>query len=428
MPAWLDRTKGTIDLTSPSGLIFNAKWRNNNVAVSSKASVRSIPDLNGDVVQSQGTGSERHDLVVIFTGENNDLNARYFQKTLIAEQKNKWTIEHPVEGTLTVLWIGDSIRDVDPTSKGNVTTVSCQWIEALEDTRVESSAQLQDNVEIQARQANDKTAEQVTEVAIVDEPVEKQSFVSSIASVISSANSFLAIVENFQIIDPQILAIVDAIEVALAGEIIDTTALAGQVQQLIQKYSLGQSTANDGIVMFSEFIDNVLLNVPLQPNTQGKSQIAGTELSVSAAIIAACQVSLIGGFLSRGEVLTAIDGLNLILDNTRTALDEIQELYADNPIDTIYWSQSSGYADIQKIVSDAIRYLENSLLGLPSERTVILEKDTAPAQVTKDEYGTVTNDGESLDQLDFFFKTNPDIMGDLLYLLPASYGAKVYTG
>ena len=177
--------------------------------------------------------------------------------------------------------------------------------------------------------------------------------------------------------------------------------------------------------MYSDLIDAVLINSPDQPTSGGKSQIAATELTVSAAIVGAGQMALIGGLNSRPEVITVATAMSDLFDSSTTGLDSTQTLYADNPIDKIYWSQSSAYADMLKMVQDSNRFLFLSLFGLPSERRIILKEDTFTGQIAKNEYGNINQTGDDLANLWLLIDSNK-WCGNGIYLQNAGAEVLIY--
>jgi hypothetical protein len=423
--AWPERIGANIELSSPiSGEIFIATWRGNPRQITNKVSIHEFPDITGAKVQAQGAGPWFYPLTFSFGGADNDRDANDFMEALRREPKNKWRVDHPIRGPLFLTWL-DAIENIEPVTSGNLTTIETNWVEGLPDSEEESAAQAQAVAEFQAEQANAKATEQFTQVAKQDTPSKYQSIKNSISDAITSVKSKISLVENFEIIDPQLLAIAAAIENTLSEPVIDTDALAGQMQLLVQLSVLGQNSATDAVAMFSDFANDVLLNAPTTADDIGVSQIAVTELVASAAIVAAGQSALIGGITSRSELVTTAQALSDLLQNVTDSLDETQSLYDDEFIDKLYWSQSSAYADMLKMTNDANHFLFLSLLGLPAERTIILKEDTFTGQIAKNEYGNINISGDDLGNLDKLI-TSTHWHGNDIYMQNAGASVLIY--
>ena len=61
---WEERLASHVELTSPSGKTFKAKWRGNNRTKAKKLGIFFYPKLEGEVVQDLEAGSARYPVVV----------------------------------------------------------------------------------------------------------------------------------------------------------------------------------------------------------------------------------------------------------------------------------------------------------------------------------------------------------------------------
>lgn len=426
MATYQDRLGEVITLSSPiSGQIFTAKWSGDPVRYTNKVSVHQFPNVNGSKVQAQGVEADKYFLSINFDGPDNDIDATEFAKILKEESTFKWQIDHPVKGPLFLTWI-EAEEIVDPTGSGNVTDINISWIEGLPDSAEESAAQAQAQAEFQAAQANIAAAEQFEATAGQTTVDENQSILDTASAAITEINTVVARFENFNILPPQLQAIADALENTLdADGPVDLSLLAGQAQTYVQGFGLFIDKATDATTFFSELATGLVSSLPGLPSAAGKSGASTTELFASAAIVGAGQGALIGGLASRSEAISAAKKVNDTLEAVTTALDTIQTLFADNPIDVLYWSLSSAYADMLKMTADATKFLELALFALPAERRIILRENKATPQIVKDEYGTVSTESDQLGNLDFFISSNM-LTGDDIYWLPAGRQVVIY--
>lgn len=417
---WSERLSEAIFLTTPDGSIeFEASWRGNAITTSNKVGIHEFWGISGARVQDGKAGPDQYELTISFSGENNDREAKAFSDAL-KEQDGNWTIDHPQKGPVFLTRI-DSKENVQPITSGNITVFETKWIEPLPESEGESLAQQQLKAQFQASLAFDAGAFAFLDV-ISDTASKVQSMISTVGAAITTVKKTLSLVENFAILDPQILAIEAAINNTLAGPIIDTTALAGQCQQYVRIFGLGQTSATDAIEMYSNFADEIVKNVPTQANDEGLAKMSVTELMAGAAVASASEMALIGGVTSRSQLLTTLDKLTTMQENVTNALDNVSEIYSDSFINKRYYSQLETYKTSFMSVAQSSQFLLLSLFGLPSERRIILKKDTFILQVAKNEYGSI---GEGLANVDLLIASN-GLMDNEIYMLPEGKEVLIY--
>lgn len=421
--SWATRLREEITLTSPTGNTFTARWSGGTRSVSNNVARFKFPEIAGEKAQDLRAGADEYDIVVLFEGKNSDINASAFVDQLKANKGN-WSIEHPVRGPVSLLWLS-SQENMEPVTSGNITVVPTTWMEPLPETTADSAAKAQADAERAAIAANVAAAEQFDAAALQDGPGQIQAIITSSGKAISTVNKKLALIENASIIDPKIAAITTAIQNTLADDLIDTEKLAGQFQSLIQIYGFGQTNSVDAIAMYTEFVSDIILDVPTQPTDDGLSQVATTEMIASAGIIGASRAALIGGLTSRGQAITAARNLADLFTDTTEALDDIRTLYEDRPIDKKYFSQSLAYADMLSATRESIRFLLFSIFGLPSERLVTLIEDKCTLQIAHDEYGAIGNEESETFFLDVLLATN-GLMDDDIYWLKRGEQVLIY--
>lgn len=425
---WVERLRETITLISPNGNEFEARWRGNPHTITNKLGIHTFPGIVGAKVQDLRAGEEVYNLTLLFTGKNNDINATAFMNNL-QNNEGDWRIEHPTKGPLFMVWI-DATEQIAPVESGNITVVDTNWIVNLPDTSEESAAQAQAQANFQASIANGASADQFSANAILDAPGKISAVITTVGKAITSAKKALTIIENASILDPRITAILTSIENTLAGDIINTDLLAGQIQAYVQIFGLGQTSATAAIKMYSEFIDEVVQDVPDQATEDGTAQVAATEMIVNAALVAAAQGALIGGNTSRPQVISTAQNLADTFNVAVDGLDEIQDLYNDNLINNRYVSQTGAFADMLLSNTLSIRFLFISLFGLPAERTILLKEDFYPPQLVKQEYGSLgiglseDNPGDPF-FLSLLYESN-DLHGDDLWLLESGRSVLIY--
>jgi len=421
---YLTRLREEITLTSPEGNQFNALWQGNAVTLTNSVDVHEFPGISGARVIDQRPGAFLWPLTFFFHGINHDIEATIFMETL-RDQSGEWTIIHPVRGERILTFLS-ATENVLPVTSGGVTRVETQWIEGLQDTQsLQEPAEEQAKAESQAETANIAAADQFSSTALQDTAGQQQSLISSVGQALTTIKKKLSLIENANILDPQIIAIFTSIENTLNEPLIDTSKLAGQIQAAVQLFGLGQNNATQAVTMYSDFVDEILTIVPEQANLEGISTISVTELTAAAAVVAAGQASLIGGIESRQQVITTFDLLNDMQDNVVNGLDNIQSLYSDEFIDRQYFSQTETYGANVLMTGFAGQFLLLSLFGLPAERRIILKEDKFVPQIAHDEYGNI-GDGVTEDgNVDLLIISNGLIENDI-YMLKSGREVLIY--
>lgn len=420
---YLDRLSDEISLRSPNGDDFVALWQGNPVTLTNSVDVHEFPGIAGARVIDLGPGSFLYPLTFFFHGANHDIESSIFMNT-IRDQRESWTIQHPTKGAKQLIFLS-ATENVLPVTSGGVTRVETNWIDILLEVQVIDAPLKQAEAEAQAIVANETAATQFTRTVKQDTAAEKQSMISAVGQMITKIKKGLSNIENQSILDPQIIAIFAAIENTLNEPLIDTSKLAGQMQAAIQRFGLGQNNSTQAVTMYSDFADDVLTIKPTQATTSGISTIAVTELSASAALIAAGQASLIGGITSRQQVITIFEKLNQTENNVTNSLDETQSLYTNEFIDRQYFSQTETYGDNILMTSLAGQFLLLSLFGLPAERRIILKEAKCTPQIAHDEYGNIGNDISDDGNINLLIASN-GLIEDDIYMLESGRQVLIY--
>ena len=71
--SWQERVQGSIELTSPDGAVFSAKWEGNTRSIQKKLGIFTYPKFDGTVAQDLGLEGTSYPLRLSFDGPDNDL-------------------------------------------------------------------------------------------------------------------------------------------------------------------------------------------------------------------------------------------------------------------------------------------------------------------------------------------------------------------
>jgi len=128
-----------ITFYSPEGKVFEAKWRGDRRELEKMIGKHSFPGRNGSIVQDLGSHAATYPLTIFFDGPDHDLWASAFFEAI--KERGPWEVDHPVYGGIELQPISVA-ETTDPIESGNVTELTTQWIEPLDDVTLETARQM----------------------------------------------------------------------------------------------------------------------------------------------------------------------------------------------------------------------------------------------------------------------------------------------
>jgi hypothetical protein len=416
---WQDRLAEEITLTSPDGDEFTALWVGNPVTVSKKLGLFEFPGINGTKVQDLGGGGARYPLTIYFHGQDNDKEAQSFFTA--CSQIGPWEVEHPVSGPLTLQWVSYT-QHIEPVTSGNVTRFEVETIVPLPDSATVSSAQLAGDIDAGALDANASAASQFDANVIQDTFNEFSELTGSIGSAISVVKTTLRAVERFELVPAEAAAILAGITTTIESFPLDTSQLSAQVQNLVQLYAEAQDSVSGALSMYLDYNEEIKKITPSSPDQEGKNVAAVQELFLSAGLVGMSLSAKVGGEKTRSESLENAEIISGAFTDITNALDLIQELYKDSPIELQYFSQSQSYSDALVLAGIAARLMIQSSFDLSIEKRFSLEVARNFVEIVGNEYGSLGEDDENLD---LFLESN-NVTGSEFFILPAGREVVVY--
>jgi len=419
--SWKDRLAGTIKLTSPKGSEFEALWKGNARRKVKKLGVFEFPEIKGFKVQDLDIGGTNWPLTIFFEGENHDVESDRFWRS--CDERGKWSIIHPVRGTLSLQLVSIT-EGIEPVDSANITEHETIWIESEADGKTISKIEKISQLDAQVNVVNEAATEQFARNARQSTAEERRSLISSVNKVLAAAKKAFFVVQRASIIPPELDAILRSITSTLTQTegLINGDLLAGQIQSLVQTYGLAQETVSQSFSTFNTFIEAIFEILPGVASPSGISIVAIQELTLAATIAAVSRNASVGGVTTRKEVIDLIDEYQSFFKRITDKLDETQELYRNNSVDSQYFSQSNSCRSSLSIVHQAIDFLLTQIFDLSIEKKIILGQQRAPIEITITEYGTL---GENDRNLDLLISSNK-LKGNEIRLLPAGKELAIY--
>lgn len=419
--SWQERVRGDIQLTSPGGNVFNAKWIGNDRSMEKKLGIFEYPGYDGTIIQDLGVNGIRYPLTIQFDGLDHDLNAERFFES--CRDRGPWDIIHPVKGNLSLQLVSVS-EQIQPVTSGNITVLETQWIEPADETVPTSTAQLGAEVNQQATQTNATSAGQYAENLNTDTAGATIANAQAVDNVITTQNKGLLndIAQLNSEIANAVAASQRGIQDTLQQTVLEPLTLAGQIQQSLLLPLLAVNDINGRVEGYKQQIETTFEFLPDGNNDEANNQALAYELSLSACIVGTCQSIVSGELTTQSEATEYADTIADLFSQVVDALDAIQENFVDNPIDAQYFSNTSAYSDLANIVGRTIAYLLRSTLDLRTEKRIILTRTRCPIEIVVTEYGSL---GEDDSNLDFFISTN-QLIGNDVRILNAGREVVVY--
>ena len=419
---WRARVRETIELTSPEGTNFSAKWQSGPRDFDKKLGVFLYPKVKGNIVQDLDANSTRYTTKLFFDGEQNDKDANKF--FLACRETGTWQITHPIHGFLELQLV--SVRELnDPVGSGNVTEIDVQWIEPLDPLTLKTASELAAQLDEKIKDLNTNAAQQFAD----NLNQKSEAFSRAIESATTKATLITNTVtkplfDSIDALDNAITAIQQGINDVKTQTTILTDSLAGQLQQLTQLPSLGIGDGQSKSKVYSDLVDGLVDVLPItirQPEI-ARNEAAVSELCMVAAIGAVAKVATVSTLVTRAQAIQLASNITELFDTVTEKLDESQTDFEDEDFVTQYFSQTQTYKTASDLIATANQYLLTLAPSLQIEKRIILDRPRAPIEITISEYGDLGVDDANFD---LFISTN-ELKGDEILMLDRGTEVVVY--
>jgi hypothetical protein len=418
--SYQDRLQPQITLTSPSGLVFTAKWIGNPRSQEKDLGIFKTPGVKGVKIQDLELGATTYPLTIYFDGPDNDLDSEKFVVALA--ERGSWQVIHPLKGEKTLQLVSYS-EAVQPVTSGNITTITTEWLEVTGDSGEVSAAQLSGLAKAQDIALQSTGTDQIFNVTSLDTADKAGKFKTAVENTVTAFDLTLAnITDTVAEVQAQADSIKRGIDVVLADSPIDVLSIAGQIQALVALPNLVVNDINAKIETYSRFADLILGISPEAASPAGINTAAVQEMGLTAALGAVGVASVSSALSSRQAVIDSIESNLALFDTITNGLDVIQEIYSDELLSRSYFSQSDSYPDAAQMVGLTVAYLIKSVFDLSVEKRIILTEAANPVMLAMQEYG---GPGEDDFNISLFYSSNK-LTGDENYLLPVGKEVVVY--
>jgi hypothetical protein len=417
---WEERLGDSLQLTSPDGDEYTAKWRGDEQSQDKKLGIFFHPRIKGNIVQDLSINSDRFSITFWFDGADNDIQARNFYRS--CRQDGRWTLVHPMEGDLELQLISVT-KNNQPIESGGITEINTEWIEPIDETTLITARELAGIIDGQSNALNVSAAQQFAN-QLNDSTETLKGFINTGVTAVSNLTAF-ALDPLFSATDAlnnAVLAVQNGIQDTLNATVLQAEALAGQVQQLVQLPALGSNDVIARLDYYDDLADQYISALTTDDTARARNDALISELALAALLVALAQSVTTGTLQTRQQSIDAALALISIYDKSLAALEVVQDNFGDKAIDEQYWAWTEGISEGSILISEAVRYLLLQSFDLRVERRFVLEQPAAPIAIAAVEYGGF---GENDSNYDLFIESN-NLHGSDIVWLPAGREVVIY--
>lgn len=420
---WENRLRPEIKLTSPQGVEFFALWRNNERTAEKKLGMFDPPNFKGTYVQDLNVKSTMWPLTIYFHGPFQNDDAKDFFD-IWTEEVGQWEIIHPVYGPL-ILQPVSCAEKINPVDDGSFTSFETMWIEPANIQRLISLEALAESILVAGLAAFDDCKVLLAQLradaySAVNSAINMLNQISNFSdSVLSELAATDALVQETY--DSANAAVTDALE-NFGIEDPDTEPVADAFIGLVSAPLNASDDFSNNFAAYESMTDEILSITPITVTQNDYNAVTSQEFGLTITLISIAQSIVTSTFSSRADVLSAIENLGDLLNNSVESMDEIQDLYIDLDLDFQYFSQTQTYTNLVRLFSLAIQYLLQQFYNLKTEKRFEIKNPRSPIEITVSEYGSLGKD-------DFYynlFLESNKLSGNDILLLPAGTEVLIY--
>lgn len=423
--SWLNELRENIKFKSPSGKTHYALWRNNDRSVEKKLGIFNPPAFHGTIVQDLDVQSTKWPLTVYFDGPFHNRDAEDFYNDLSTEV-GQWEVVHPVKGPV-ILQLVSFTEKISPVENGNYTEFETEWIEPANQDRVISLSELVSSVLSQALVAIEDTITVLNQL--------KADIYSAVASATGMFNKIVGFMDSITKETSAVSALVlESYETARAAYTSainnfsvsdsDTDDVAEAMINMVIAPVNASSDFGSRFTAYQDLLDAQYALTPVTTTRDDYNAVIAQEFGISISLIAIAQIAATSEFGSRSDVVSAMDNITTIFNNTIAALEVAQENFSGLDIDFQYFSQTKTYTSLVQLFALVMRMLLQQFFSLRAEKRFTLKNARSPIEITVTEYGSL---GDSDANYDLFLTSN-QLSGTDILILPAGREVIIYAG
>ncbi len=379
--SWLENLKDDLVITTGDGNKFAPNWINASKTREYNIAEFDFPNVAGTLVKRSQPRGRKYNLEIYFEGDDHLEKADEFDNS--ANDNRPWVISHPYWGRITVHPISLSYDTV----KYNVTKITGVVIETITDDNpkavVDITNQIVTTVEtVITTSAFSFTIDVEPDVDDINKLTENNELFFNAGNQIAS--NTLDFEDYFNLFNKANAEILNATAQPLAA--------INALQAVIQAPSLFAQGVKLRMNVFVEQTTKLSQGVINIITPSGKKIYENNATTALTCMTLASANPIDGDYTRRSQVIAIIDQISTAYDNFLIDLDTLQ---TDNGGDLdSYIPDSQSLIALNDNINFAIANLFTIALDARQERTIILEADSDPINLTHRFYGLNPDDSK----------------------------------
>lgn len=327
--SWENETNSEIRFISPELNVFSGKWISGERSGEKKLGIFDPPRFKGSIIQDLNVKSTAYPITVYFDGPFHFKDANKFWKAL-SEESGQWEVLHPTKGTL-ILQLSTYREVTDPTTSGDVTIFETSWFEPANIDRFLSSTELGALTLI-------SVINTISDIITGAQQL-KADLYAAVQSALNTMNAIIGLSDKFM----AEMAALDAIvndswneakntfnnaKIAFQDSPSDPENITDLVQSFIDIITIPLESNSDystRMSTYTDFTTEILLNPPSTNSNEDFNKSLFLELGAIGSLMAICRIIVTSEFTTRAEVISAMDNLTTVFNDTINALEAVQE-------------------------------------------------------------------------------------------------------
>lgn len=411
--SWNNEVAEEIEFYSPNGNIFFALWRRDPRTTEKKLGIFNIPKFDGDIVQDMGIKSTIYPLTIYWEGPFHHFFANQFMQAI--KERGQWEVVHPVQGSLILQPIR-FVENIDSIEE-NVTEFQTEWIEPANKERLVSPDELASSILSTAQVLIEDSATMLLQLradayALVNTTINAFDTVGGLMD-----NTIQELTATDAVLFESYQTAKAAFNSALAeyGIGSDPDDLATTQTELATIPVEGSTDFSERFTSYEDLTTETLTQLPTTATEEDFNKVVSLEFGLTLSLIAIAQITSTSVFISRSEIISAIENLISILETTINGIEEVQDNFSGLRIEKQYFSSTATYTSLINTYTLCFQFLIQQFYNLKVEKRFTIKNHRSPIEITVTEYGSLGIDDENYD---LFLDSNQLTGNEVLLLNP----------
>lgn len=417
---WIDRIRGEIGFTSPSGKEFTGKWIGDTRSKAKRLQFTDYLEQKLTKVRDLEIASTRHPITFFFDGNDCDKTSQEFWDA--CDEKLEWEVIHPVNGFKSYQLISVTQHNEYVTS-GGVVQFDTEWIEPQDFNPTESGRELASMAENHRAIIKENAALSFADkLKAGSEALRKhaENVTKQVAGVADKVLGPLAAIQDFAY-ESFLTASQTIKDVRFATEF-QALSLAAQFQNLIEIAAKSTKDSGKRNRAYSDMIDAVVGSGFVTVGGKTEVAIPKDEYGLNTALVldlasTSCLTAL-SEIATTSDIQTAEEGIGIIenmiaeVSKITENLDTIQSEVTPNvTADIGYTALQETMPHVENLVQSSVQYVLKVISDVGVKKSVVIANGVPTIKFYLNQYKRLTGFNEFCDK--------NDLAGMEIFFLPS---------